>query len=331
MVRGIGVYTRQLAHFLEKTGEVTLLPMGQKNTRADVIHYPFFDLFFPTLPFAPWNKVVVTIHDVIPLLFPEHYPVGKRGTIAFKRQKIALKFVSMVITDSHASARDIEEHLGVDSSRIAVIPLAAQPNIERPDQRVLNSARRKFTLPKQYCLYVGDINYNKNIPQLIKMLKFLPDSVSLVCVGKNFVEQDIPEWKAIETQIALSNVADRTHLIPSIPSDNNQLLSALYAQALCYVQPSLSEGFGLPVLEAMQCRTPVVSTNTGSLPEVCGEAAILVEPTAEAMAGGVSQIISASKTARQAIEKRGLLRAQDFSWEKTAAQTIAVYRKVCGS
>lgn len=327
-LRGIGVYTRLLAEFLSAEPTITLTTNNTNNSQVDLVHYPFFDFYFPTLPIKPWQKTVVTIHDVIPLIYPNQYPAGKKGTIYFKKQLLALKFVSAVITDSEVSKQDIHQYLKTPLARIFVVHLAGQPELSPAKEEAINHVKKKFGLKKPYVLYVGDINFNKNLPQLIKMLKYLPDEIQLVCFGKAMRESDIPEWKAIITQAALSNVESRICFISDVPHDDFSTLAALYSGALCYVQPSIYEGFGLPVLEAMQCATPVVVSNSASLPEITGEAGLLVDPEAEALAEGVLKVYNYSNSTRQKIISLGLAHANTFSWKKTAQQTIEVYRKV---
>lgn len=329
-VRGVGMYTRFLSEALEKQKDVEVFrsSLSQRPKKIDIIHYPFFDLFFPTLPFLKKAKTVVTIHDVIPLIFPEQYLPGKRGALAFARQKLALKTVSGVITDSETSKRDIITHLGVPEQKVHVVSLAANPFLLSVSGAVLHTARRRLGLPRRYILYVGDINYNKNIPQLVKALKFLPEDIKLVCVGKNFVPNDIPEWRAIEAQIALSNVAKRVIFKTDILSDDYDSLSALYSGAEAYVQPSLYEGFGLPVLEAMRCKTPVVLTENSSLVEVGGSVAQFTGNLGEDLAAGVSQILALPASARKQWVQKAWEWQETFTWDKTAKETAEVYRKL---
>lgn len=329
-IRGVGMYTRFLTETLEQQAGIEVFRSGLTANpgKIDVVHYPFFDLFFSTLPILRLSKTVVTIHDVIPLLFPEHYPVGKRGKLAFASQKLALKTVSAVITDSEASKQDIITHLNVPEAKIFVVPLAANPYLKSVSDKELKSARRKLKLPKKYILYVGDINYNKNVPQLIKALKYLPKDVKLVCLGKNFVEQDIPEWKAIEAQLALSDVTDRVKFLTEVLSDDYDSLSAIYSGAEVYVQPSLYEGFGLPVLEAMRCKTPVVSTNNSSLAEIGGQVVEFAGEEAKELAKGISKVLDLSVTKRKAMVTKASTWEQQYSWQKTAKKTIKVYQSL---
>lgn len=325
--RGVGGYTRMLQTALQTFTDLELhtLPVKEK---VDLIHRPYFDLFAPTLPIVKSAPTVVTIHDVIPLLFPRQYPVGIKGRLAFYRQLLSLKTVKAVITDSLASQQDIARYLHVPLKKIYVTYLAANPGLEAQSDEEINRVLQRYDIRQPYVLYVGDINYNKNLPQLIKALKFLPDEIRLVCVGANFKPQDIPEWKAIETQAALSNVSERIVYLTEIASDSLTDLSALYSGAVAYIQPSLAEGFGLPVLEAMQCRTPVICAHNSSLIEVAGSHALMVSPEAENLAEAIKTVMSWSKTHRQEVVREAYKWSQTFSWEKTAQATKAVYEQV---
>lgn len=330
-IRGVGSYTRFLAQALKEQPEITVALTKEMpvDFKPDVLHYPFFDLFTPTLPLIKRVKTVVTIHDVIPLLFPQFYPVGKRGTLALLKQKLALRQVDAVITDSQSSKTDIAKYLKFPLDKISVIPLAANPELKPVDTTVLKRVQRKYRLPKHYILYVGDINYNKNIPNLIKTLKFLPEKIKLVCVGKNFYPHPIPEWQWIESQIALSDVAKRVTFITELPTSATVELAAIYQGAVAYIQPSLYEGFGLPILEAMTCQTPVICADNSSLSEVALTKAVVVEQAkAEDFAAGVSEVLTWSTSYRAKFLKAASKHAHSFSWAKTAAATLAVYKQL---
>ncbi len=340
-VRGIGTYTRLLQEALEKREDVTVVPIQSKedvrrfrksatgyDPKTTLIHYPFFDLFFSSLPMLRKFKTVVTVHDVIPLKFPEYYKPGRKGKLRFYKQVFALQSVDAVITDSKSSEADIIKYLKIKPSLVHPVYLAASPAITPQSERAQQEVAKTLNLPEKYVLYVGDINYNKNIPQLIKMLKFIPDEIHLVCVGRNFVPQEIPEWRWIEAQIALSDVHQRVHFVTELGVEAVETLAAIYSGAVAYVQPSLYEGFGLPVLEAMQAKCPVVASNNSSLIEVAGEHAILVPPEAEGFAEGVQTVLNWTKTRRQEAVKAAYTWSQEFSWTKVAAETVAVYREV---
>ena len=333
-IRGVGLYTRMLMAELEKFADVKVIKKIQpgrqsKNNepKPDLIHYPYFDLFFPTLPLFRKSKTVVTVHDVIPLIYPEFYRPGKRGGFHLYRQRFALQHVDAVLTDSESSKKDIIQYLKVSPNKVHVIYLAGNPALHKMPEEKVEKVRKKYKLPTQYILYVGDINYNKNLPQLMKALKFLPD-VHLVCVGKNFFPHNIPEWHAIETQIAASDVPTQVHFITDIGADDSDELAAIYSGAALYIQPSLYEGFGLPVLEAMQCEVPVVSTKTSSLIEVGGEHVEFTATDAEAMVAGIKNVLALAPTERARRVTAALAWSQHFSWEKAAKATLQVYETV---
>lgn len=330
-VRGVGTYTRFLAQELEEIESLELERSTRKTSEGfnpDVVHFPFFDLFFPTLPLVKKAKTIVTIHDVIPLLFPEHYPVGIRGKISWKRQSTALKNVKMIITDSNSSKNDIVSKLKIPEEKIEVVYLAGNPEISFVNNSLVEKTKKLLRLPKEYLLYVGDINYNKNLIQLIKAMKYLPERVNLVLLGKNFKEQEIPEWQWITSQISLSDVADRVQFINNITVGDHQTISAIYTGAICYVQPSLYEGFGLPILEAMQANVPVVCSNNSSLIEVGGKHAVFTDSDAESLAEGIKDVISWPDEKRNEIVKQALKWAESFTWQKVAQETAKIYHKV---
>lgn len=327
-VRGVGQYTKLLVEELQKISDLQLQLTQQtaELSKVDIIHYPFFDLFKPTLNIFPRKKTIVTIHDVIPFEFKNQYKPGIKGLVSFLRQRLALQFVTAIITDSEYSKKMIVKHLKISPSKISVIYLAPNQNFEPQSLEKQKQVTKQLNLPEKYLLYVGDINYNKNLPALIKSLKSLPEEIHLVCVGRNFKPAPIPEWKAIELQIALSNVSERVHFFNDLSADELNELSAVYQSSLCYVQPSLSEGFGLPVLEALACQIVVISSNKGSLVEVGGDAVLFSEPTAEAIAENVRKVLELSKSARVAMIKDGADWVKQFSWTRTAHETATVFR-----
>jgi glycosyltransferase involved in cell wall biosynthesis len=331
--RGIGTYGRLLLENLSEEISIEIYKSTtlkkEDNLKPDIVHYPFFDLFFDTLPISPFKNKVVTVHDVIPLIFPEQYKPGIKGKLRLAKQKLALKSSLAVITDSIASKNDIIKHLNINSDKIHVIYLAANPSLKAQGDDLIKKVKNKNKLPDRYILYVGDINYNKNIPQLIKMMKFIEDKdIKLVCLGRNFTPREIPEWQWIETQLALSDVTDRVVFLNNVLTESIDELAAIYSGAELYIQPSLYEGFGLPVLEAMQCRTPVICSKNSSLIEVGGEDVIFAEPIAEDFANKVNTVLDWSKTKRETVIRSAYKWSQTFSWKKTAKETLEVYSKV---
>lgn len=334
--RGVGVYTQQLFQSLQKIKKrdfsVALVEKGELPQDADLVHYPWFDLFWSTLMVNKKIPSVVTIHDVIPLRFPDHFPVGLKGKLNLFRQKMALKKINHILTDSQASKKDIIKFLKVPKNKISVIYLATDKQF-RPIKKtsILSSIEVKYKLPKQFILYVGDVNYNKNIPGLIRAFKktIQPSNhlaIKLVLVGKAFLDKKLPEAQKIDQFIKELSLEEDVIRLGFVPTKD---LVAIYNLATVYCQPSFWEGFGLPVLEAMACGTPVVVSQTSSLPEVVGEVGILVDPqSTESIAKGIQRVLQYHSPDYNTISQNCFKRAKQFSWQKTAQETISVYKKV---
>lgn len=321
--RGIGTYARYLSQYLPKaTKKHQIILTASQPQSVDLIHYPYFDLFFHTLPVQKQIKQIVTVHDLIPLKFPQHFKPGIKGKLKQLLQVHALKTAAAIITDSQASKSDICSLLKIAAQKVHVIPLAAADEF-KPQQ---TSPPIAFSNP--YLLYVGDVNYNKNLKSLITAFsKIKNKNVQLVLVSSAW-NQPIEPIQQLNQLIQKLNLSSRITTIAY--SLKTAQLASLYSHAKAYIQPSLYEGFGLPLLEAMACGTPVVSSNTSSLPEVAGSAAIQVNPTVKGLTQGMNQVLSLAPSTRQYLIKKGLNQAQKFSWVKTARDTIRVYEQVLG-
>lgn len=336
--RGIGYYTKILLealkadHFLE-IEEFTSISHLKK---VDVVHYPWFDLFFHTLPIKKQFPTVVTIHDVIPLIFPKAYPTGLRGKINFYLQRLALKDCRFIITDSNSSKKDIAKYLKIKDEKIAVIPLAADSSFrilsDTPSLRV----KRKYHLPDQFLLYVGDANYVKNLSfliegfyRLIKISEY--NNLKLVLVGGVFLKKvdniDHPELESLKKVNQLIKDYDLDKRIIRPGQLEKEELVAFYNLAALYVQPSFYEGFGLPVLEAFSCGTPVICSNAGSLKDVGGEAAVYFDPTNIDQFVSIASEILSNRSLQNKLSKLALLQSKKFSWHKVEEETKLVYEK----
>lgn len=329
--RGVGMYTSMLVEHLQKNfpEDSIVLAEKQNSDKVDIVHYPFFDLYFHTLPLRKKAKTVVTIHDVIPLVYPKQYPPGIRGSFAFVRQLVSLKTVDAVVTDSECSKLDISKHLGIPLTKIHVVYLAGNPGLTR--QPVAEVARicSKYTLPKKFVLYVGDINYNKNLPALIEACASLPQDYSLVMVGHSLKNLEIPEGKSLHAALAKFNMVDRTLLLTDVPREPASDLAAIFTAAAAYIQPSLYEGFGLSILDAMQCGTPVVTSRTSSLREVAGDAAIYFHPkSVQELADAMKKAIALSPADKKSLLSRAAENLKKFHWDNTAKETHAIYESV---
>lgn len=325
--RGIGVYTRELIAALHKHyPKDTIIPTSYTPAEAggDLIHYPYFDPFFPSLSRSYKIPTIITIHDLIPLRFATHFPVGLRGKFNWFWQRRALRRAHHIITDSESSKRDIIKILGIESNLISVIPLGPNHTQHVP-ANLSKKIAQNYALPPKYILYVGDINWNKNVVGLIKAFASLNRrDLSLVLVGKVFSDKpNIPEYQRIVKAIADSGKVDQIIQLGYVPGHH---LSVIYTAATLYVQPSWYEGFGLPILEAMKFGCPVASSDRGSLKEVGGRSVAYFDP-AKNMTEVIAELL-ASSAKREELSLLGLARAKDFTWEKTARATHAVYEQV---
>lgn len=330
--RGVGVYTRELLASLKKNyKDDQFIPTAKDhhNNQASVVHFPYFDPFFRTLPVTQDIPTVVTVHDLIPLKFPNHFPRGIRGSINLFFQKRALKKVNHIITDSKSSKNDIIKILSIPKEQISVVPLASSLPSLKPTQSQTQKTKKKYNLPEKYILYVGDINWNKNVLGLIKEYSNSSTNASLVLVGKAIAtKSSIPEKMAIDDAIKNSSKKDKIHIIGYTSTEDH---SAIYGLATLYVQPSFYEGFGLPILEAMQLSCPVLSSDRGSLKEVAGDAAEYFNPHKRgALAKSIDAILANSKL-RGKLTKKGLNQVKKFTWTKAAQATYDVYRQVIQS
>lgn len=332
--RGIGTYTRNLVSALAShEGQHTYsmfthrqgIPQG-----ADIVHVPYFDPFFLTLPLLKQKPTVVTVHDLIPLVFPDRFPAGLRGSLKWQIQKWSLRGAKRIVTDSGNSKDDIERICGIGAENIDVVYLAPDPSYRRiTSAGTLAQVRKKFLLPKEYILYVGDVNWNKNIIGLLDAFDQLRTKkryadLKLVLVGDAFLLPGLKEVREINRYVE-DHQLERVVIRPGKVSLDS--LAALYSMALAYVQPSFYEGFGLPVLEAFACGCPVVSTNVSSLREIAGPA-ILVSPSAKDLAEGMERAATAD---RENQVKRQYEWVKQFTWKQTANMTVRAYEKVLGA
>ncbi len=324
--RGIGRYTRELLRALKSQPDLILVDR-EHDQKPQLIHYPSFDLFQPTLWPLHSCPVAVTIHDVIPLRFPDHYPAGIKGRLALMWQKLALKKVKVILTDSHESRSDIYRLLKVDPGRVFVVPLGVSEVFNPLTKKASQPILAQYKINQPYILYVGDINYNKNLPELIAAFSQLPDAFQLVLVGHNFKPQTIPEWQAIDQAIQRHDLTNRVVMINNLDQSQIDSLRALYSQALCYVQVSLVEGFGLPVLEAMACGTLTLVSQTPALKEVGSSVAFYTSTDADSIASNIKKIMRLSPAKIKEKKREGLVWAKGFSWHKTARATALIYQK----
>lgn len=327
--RGIGVYTRNLLEAFKKYPEIQIQEFGDLSEveGADIVHYPFFDLFASSLTVQKKISTVVTIHDVIPLVYSKHYPVGIKGSWNNFLQKRALKNISAIITDSQVSKKDIVKYLGVAEKKVQVVPLAPASHFQRiKDSKILDEVKNKYHLPEEFALYTGNVNWNKNLLNLTEAA--LRAGIDLVLIGKSFEEKenlDHPEMRSFKNFLDQYSGNPKVHILGFVQDED---LVAITNLATVLLLPSLVEGFGLPILEAQLCGVPVITSNISSMPEVAGQGALLVDPNSvESIAQAIIEIKD-NKKAREYLIKEGLNNIQRFSWDNTAQETIKVYDKI---
>lgn len=338
-VRGAGFYLENLKRALVKyfpQYRYTFFVRGENLPEdVDLIHFPYFEPFFLARPVYKNYLTIVTVHDLTPIVFKKHFPRGIKGEIKWQMQKYALKRASAIITDSNCSKKDIIKKVGVPQDRVNVIYLAAGEEFKRLGlSSLVLGVRRKYKLPEKFVLYVGDVTWNKNLPRLVEAVKSL--NIPLVMVGKALVSEDFDRtnpWnkdlvKVLDIiQDQKTKNKEQIIRLGFVPTED---LVGIYNLATVFVMPSLYEGFGLPVLEAMSCGCPVITTKEGSLGEVAGDAAYFVDAkSTESIAEGIRKVFNDGKLQKELSEK-GLKRANEFSWKHTAEETLEVYRKVLG-
>ena len=286
---------------------------------------PGAELFHATehlLPPLRGVPTVLTVHDMIFKLFPEHQ---KRLNYWYLNATMPLycRRADAIITVSESSKRDIVAHYGLEPGRVRVIYEAAAPEFVPAASGAVDEVRRRYSLPERYIIHVGTIEPRKNLSRLVEALQRLRSAgltVPLVVVGgKGWLYDDLFE------RLEGSDVRDAVHFPGYVPSAD---LPLLYGAATLAVMPSVYEGFGLPVLEAMACGTPVVSSGASSLPELGGEAARYFDPyDVEAIAGVIHEVW-ADKALQDEMREKGLVQAARFSWDRAAEETWAVYESI---
>jgi glycosyltransferase involved in cell wall biosynthesis len=332
-VRGTGFYLENLKKSLMRhypNNQYIFFTRGKKLPKdINLVHYPYFEPFFLTLPVFSKYRKIVTVHDLTPLVFPDHFKSGLKGNLKWQIQKLALKNADAIIADSESSKKDIIKHVDINPTKIKVVYLAAGEEfarIQNSESRIQN-LRKKYQLPEKFVLYVGDVTWNKNLPRLIEAVKKI--NVPLVMVGNALVQTDVDmsnPWNKDFNKVL--KLVDGDKRIIRLGFVSKEELVLLYNIAAVFAMPSIYEGFGLPLLEAMSCECPVVTSKGGSIPEIAGEASRYVDAyDIDSIAAGISEVFN-SKSLQQELSKKGLVQAKKFTWRKTARETVNVYEAV---
>lgn len=302
--------------------EHVLLPLACRRERIELLHCPK-----SAIPFFSSCPTVVTLHDLIPLRHPETEKLAAR--LYWRLQiPIAAKRSSFVITDSEHARQEIIADFKVAPERVKAIMLGFDPSmLAKREPHDAAAVREKYGLPQGYILYVGTIQPRKNIDTLIEAyyrLKLMrTDMPKLVIVGRKGWLYD-----RLFARIAELGLVDEVIFTGFVPDEE---LPYIYDGARLFAYLSFFEGFGLPPLEAMACGIPVVTSDTTSLPEVVGDAGIAVPPAdVDSVAAAIASLLDDAGYAAS-LGQRGRERAQLFSWEAAARETLEIYRRVAGN
>ena len=296
------------------------LPLTVSREKPDVFHAPHYVL--PTL--MP-GRTMVTIHDCIHLMFPEYLPCRMAKVYARAAMYSATRRASRILTVSESSKRDILRFFPVDPGKITVIYNAIDERFRiQPAEDATARVRERYQLADPFVLYVGNVKPHKNVERLIEafalVLRRWPGTLTLLIIG-----EAISSFPTLRRAVHRHQLHGRVRFLGFVPEDT---LSVLYRLAGVFVFPSLYEGFGLPALEAMACGTPVVASNVSSLPEVLDEAALLVDPhSAPEIADAIVRVLSDPAVGAE-LRAKGLARAEQFSWPRSVARTLEIYREV---
>jgi glycosyltransferase involved in cell wall biosynthesis len=301
------------------------IPGKLRRLRADLLHSPHY-----VLPLLCPTPAVVTIHDCIHLLFPQYLPTRHAWKYAHFMMGSAIRRSRLVLTVSEASRRDILHfYPWADPERVRVVPNALDASLlEDPGEEEMARVRERYQLRGRIVLYAGNIKPHKNLERLIMafgLLKRRPgfEDARLVIVGS--AEEN--KYAALRRTTEVTGVRSDVRFFGFVP---DRTLAALYRLATLFAFPSLYEGFGLPPLEAMACGTPVLTSRLSSLPEVVGDAALLVDPySAEDIAEGMARLLDDAEL-RATLVARGRQRSTSFSWDRSVSAIHDGYMKVLG-
>jgi len=300
------------------------IPRKLKQLGADLYHSPHY-----VLPVLCPTPSVVTIHDCIHLLFPEYLTKRFARQYAWFMMKNAVHRAELILTVSEASRADILSfYPEADPERLQVVPNAIDEAIlEDPGEEEMERVQERYQIRGRFVLYAGNIKPHKNLARLIAafgLLKQRPgqEDLKLLIIG-----DEVNRYASLRRSVEAAGVRQDVRFFGFVP---DHTLSALYRLASVFAFPSLYEGFGLPPLEAMACGTPVVTSRISSLPEVVGDAAVLVDPyNVEDIAGALERVLT-DEPLRAALVARGRKRVHHFSWERSARAIHAGYMKVLG-
>jgi glycosyltransferase involved in cell wall biosynthesis len=296
------------------------IPLAVQREGVTLFHAPHY-----VLPPLVRCRSVVTIHDCIHLMFPQYLP--NKVALAYARASIrmAAKHATRVLTVSESSKRDILRFVDTEPDKIDVIYNAYDQRFGvEPREEDVVRVRERYQLNDEFVLYAGNVKPHKNLERLIegfdRVRKRGLDHLKLVIIG-----DEISKYTSLRRAVHQHQLHKYVRFLGYLPEET---LAVMYRLAAVFVFPSLYEGFGLPPLEAMASGTPVVTSNLSSLPEVAGDAAVLVDPyDPDSIAGGIERVLT-DETVRRTLRQKGLARARQFSWEESVRRVRQIYEQV---
>ena len=300
------------------------IPLKLRRLGAELLHSPHY-----VRPLLCTIPSVVTIHDCIHLLFPQYLPNRMSWRYARYMMGSAIRHSAVVFTVSEASRADILRfYPWADPDKVVVVPNAIDTELlEDPGEEETARVRERYQLHGRFVLFAGNVKPHKNLERLIQAFALVReqgghDDLQLLLIG-----DDVSRYGGLRRAVEATGLRQEVRFFGFVP---HRTLAALYRMASVFAFPSLYEGFGLPPLEAMSCGAPVVTSRMSSLPEVVGDAALLVDPySVEDIANGICQVLDDDRLRRQLIEK-GLVRARAFSWDRSVRAIHSGYMKALG-
>jgi glycosyltransferase involved in cell wall biosynthesis len=285
----------------------------------DLLHSTAF-----TMPLVSHLQVIVTIHDLSFFVYPQHHTEANYQFVTRNVHRAARR-ASFIIADSESTKRDIMRFLHVPEERIEVIYLAATEALgEKRSPDSITQIKNRYGINKPYFLAVGSMEPRKNLTSALIAFKALKETKK---IDYQFVISGGKGWKNEAFYHLVKKLSIDEHLVLTgyVPEED---LPALYQGADVFIYPSLYEGFGLPVLEAMVSGVPVITSNTSSLPEVAGDAALIVNPTEVFELYEAMEALATKPQLRETLKNKGLERSKIFTWEETARRTLEIYQRV---
>jgi glycosyltransferase involved in cell wall biosynthesis len=314
---------------LRQQWTIPLLLRQVANGKAQSsIPSPLYHSTYYLMPYRPGAPTILTIYDLIAMLHPQ--TVSPRARLLFRvTTRLALATAQQIVAISEATRQDLLRYFPIPAKRVTAIPLAADPRFQPQPATAIAAVRRKYNLPKHYLFYLGINKPHKNLVHLVEAYARLSQSsvtnpqFPLIVAGA--WDDRYPEPKE---RVAALKLTEQVRFLGPVDDAD---LPALYSGCTLFVFPSLYEGFGLPVLEAMACGAAVMCSNASSLPEVAGDAAILFDPLdVDAIAAALQQGIEDADL-RRSLAERSLAQTANFSWARTAAETLTLYRQMTTS